>query len=258
MHIKLSSDIRCLFPPSLLVFGAVIAAMLCTGAQAASTNPEEVEHTLPNNPEINIWVDRAPLELMVGQLAQESGRQINVKGELKGQVSGRFTGSVSDTLAALSSTHSILFNLTDDTLQAISKDAQSSVSIALSGPQLDEQFVASLSSESLLGNTVEFRDDSVRISGHPEFVTKVTQLITSAIAENIGTKRVNSGGSAELSVQNLNSSLAAMDTTIQPVVDAGAQVMLEDILDESLPETERAALSKPIRWITDVPGYTTF
>ena len=186
-------------------------------------------------PAINVWVDSAPLSLMIEQLGSISGKQVTIDGELEGQVSGRFSGSLDETLERLSLSHGVLFDMQEGTLAAASQDESSSVSIALSEPAFADTLAQSLGSmlSEQQGNRIEFREDAVRISGHPGFVKRTAKLVTTTLGD--------------VSAQE-NETLS----------DAGSQAMLQDIQEEELPASERASLTKPIRWVTDIPGFTTF
>jgi hypothetical protein len=185
------------------------------------------------------------MHLVVGQLAQIAGRQPQVEGGLDTAVSGRFSGTLSEILSSLSADYPVLFDLTDDSLQAGSSDEQSNASIPLAGRTLQKTYQTELLGSVLPGNTLEFRDDEVRLTGHPAFVKRTARRIAETLADDdakVGAK-VKAG---------------ADDTAAAQVVDAGSDEMLADIEDEARAPADQATLSRPIRWVTDIPGYDTF
>lgn len=186
------------------------------------------------NAQVSVWVDNASIDFVVGQLAYLSGRQSIIDGELSGRVSGRFSGSMGATLTALSTTYPVLFDVDDKSLHAVSSDSRSSVSIALDDPELVSKYESEWLDGVLPGNTVEFREDAIWLSGHPAFVKRRARSITSSIATD--------GLRLPASVVN----------------DAGATAMLRDIQEEAQPTPARAQLTKPIKWVTDIPGFNTF
>lgn len=187
--------------------------------------------------EINIWVDNASLNLFVSQLASISGKTSQIEGVLPGIISGRFTGSVEQTLNALSNSYPILFDLEGDVLRAIDKSALSNVSIAMSDASFGDTFKAGLDDPMIPGNSIEFREDSIHVSGHPSFVKRSAGRIT-----------------AELANFEAIENMAA-------VVDIGSKEMINDIkpvsaTDETVAKIEEG--QRPILSVTDIPGYNTF
>ncbi len=228
-----------------------LSTLYCAGAAATTV----VEAGLVNAPEVNVWADSAPLSLVIKQLGDMSELNVAIEGELEGHVSGRYTGSLQGALSSLSSTHGILFDLQDDTLHVTSEAESSSVSIALAGQALVEAINGSLgeTNQTWSGNSVEFREDAVRVTGHPNFVKRTARQLTTQIA-GLGSKAPETTESVVVELLELDDS----EIESVSVSDAGSQVLLQDIQEEDKPETERASLSKPIRWVTDIPGFTTF
>ena len=125
-------------------------------------------------------------------------------------------------------------------------DARSSISIAMLSTTFDETFKNELLASSGAGNSVEFREDAVRVSGHPAFVKRQAGYITKALAT----------AEARLNADSLTAESASSEAMF--VADSGSAEVLVDIHDEGRPPAEQANLSKPIRWVTDIPGYHTF
>ncbi len=229
----------------------LLACALCvsTISVAVETSPTDQP-----GPEVSIWVDDASLDMVIQQLAQMSGSEVAIDGELDGKVSGRFSGTMHETLATLSESYPVLFDLSDDTLHVVNKSEQSSVAIAMSTPSLDEAYRASLMEGLVSGNDIEFRDDSVRVSGHPAFVKRTAKSITTAMADAGARAQANPSEDAVAKAESEANPESEADT----VVDAGAKVLVDDMQDDVKPASERASLSKPIEWVTDIPGYNTF
>jgi len=226
-------------------------------ATAATSNTPATEAVTAQSDAIIVWVHSAPLELMIRQLAGMSDLEVAIDGELAGQVSGRFSGSLEDTLSELSSTHGVLFDVQGEILHATGQSESSSVSIALSGPARDNGVAGLLGRTDATwpGNTVELREDAVRISGHPNFVKRTARELTTEIAA-LGSK---SPKEAEVSPVELSISLDISEpATDESVADAGSEAMLQDIQQEGNIESDRASAAEPIRWVTDIPGFTTF
>lgn len=241
-----------------------LSALYCAGSAAATGD----EAGLLDAPEVNVWADSAPLNLVIEQLGDMSQLNVAIEGELEGHVSGRYAGSLQGALSSLSSTHGVLFDLQDDTLHVTSEAESSSVSIALAGQALVEAIDGSLgkTSQTWSGNSVEFREDAVRITGHPNFVKRTAKQLTTQIA-GLGSKTPEISEISEISEivkapeapESVVVELPPLDDfEVEPVSDAGSQALLQDIQEEGKPDSERASLSKPIRWVTDIPGFTTF
>jgi hypothetical protein len=206
----------------------------CLGLAIPAVNAAE---TSTNEAEINIWVDNASLNLFVSQLAIISGRTPQVDGVLPGIISGRFTGSVEQTLDALSDSYPILFDVDGDVLRAVDKSALSNVSIAMSDSTLGDVFMSELDGDLMPGNSIEFREDSIRVSGHPSFVKRSASRITAEIADTEARTKAATG------------------------VDAGSREMINDIQTVKKAEdavTKEEGGRRPILSVTDIPGYTTF
>lgn len=254
-----------------IVVGSLV--LLATAVQAdtvVSGTAEALPAENVSDPEVSFWVDAAPLGLVIRQLASLSGRAVKIEEPAEIEkvaeaeqvakieevaqatdfagvpVSGRYSGSLSSTLAKLSRNYPVIFDLDGKTLRAMSGAARSTVSIAMMSSTFDEAFKNELLASTGAGNSVEFREDSVRVSGHPAFVKRQTEYITTA------RKTIQ----ARL---NADSLLAESGTTAATsLADSGSAELLVDIQDEGKPPAEQANLSKPIRWVTDIPGFHTF
>ncbi len=161
-------------------------------------------------------------------------------------MTGRFSGSLGSTLAKLSANYPVIFDLDGKTLRAMKGDARSTVSIAVLSSTFDEAFKSELLASSGAGNSVDFREDAVRISGHPAFVKRQTGYITTALKT----------AQVRLNADSLSTESGA--TNVTSLADSGSAELLVDIQDEGKPPAEQANLSKPIRWVTDIPGFHTF
>ena len=236
---------------------------------------------------INLWVKNAPMALVASQLAQLSGMSLHIDGVLEDKkVSGRLTGTLEQNLSTLSRDYGVLFDVDETTVSAVAEQAGTSVSIALAQPEFAEALEADLSPDTLAGNEVEFREDAVRVAGHPTFVRRTARRITGSLAE-LGSSRdagtaMAAAMPASQEVENAVLENPAQATALEAaetemaesaqvpalqqtgsesegvIPDSGTTAMVKDIAEESLPANEQARLSKPIRWVTDIPGFETF
>lgn len=244
---------------------ALLATLCCSalagGPLLADTNEAKAAQDAGVAPESSLWIKDAPMSLVVKQLAQSSGREAAIEGTLDTLVSGRFTGSLEQTLAQLSANYPVLFDLDESTMRAVDSGSGSSVSIAVVSDELSEEFKTALFEQLVPGNDIEIRADAVRVSGHPDFVKRATGLITGALADN-GARQIvelKSRVGIEGAVADLADAADDVDQTAgEDVIDAGSDEMLADMADEGKPAADQATLSKPIRWVTDIPGYDTF
>jgi len=211
------------------LFIAACLSLMGTGVNAAETSAGEAD--------VNIWVDNASLNLFISQLASISGKTPQIEGVLPGIISGRFTGSIEQTLNALSDSYPILFDVEGDVLRAVDKSALSNVSIAMTDTMLADRFKSELDNDLVPGNSIEVREDSIRVSGHPSFVKRSASMITAEIADTEARAKAAT------------------------LVDAGAQEMEKDIktvnkVDNEVVSSE--ATRRPILSVTDIPGFNTF
>ena len=236
---------------------------------------------------INLWVKNAPMALVASQLAQLSGMSLHIDGVLEDKkVSGRLTGTLEQNLSTLSRDYGVLFDVDETTVSAVAEQAGTSVSIALAQPEFAEALEADLSPDTLAGNEVELREDAVRVAGHPTFVRRTARRITGSLAE-LGSSRdagtaMAAAMPASQEVENAVLENPAQATALEAaetemaesaqvpalqqtgsesegvIPDSGTTAMVKDIAEESLPANEQARLSKPIRWVTDIPGFETF
>jgi hypothetical protein len=221
----------------------------------AVKNPAVVAVTLP---EISIWVRAAPLRLVISQLAGMTGRQPELDGSLDKPVSGRFSGSLEETLALLSADYPVLFDMDREVLRATDSQSISQASIPLTGKVLDDALRVQLQGSLLPGNEVEFQEDAIRLVGHPDFVKRTASQIIRSLSDGDREQREGDADSYADPVAEVAASSDIIAPDDQPIADAGGTEMLSDIEDKTRPSPEQATLSRPIRWVTDIPGYTTF
>ncbi|MFK7996262.1 MAG: hypothetical protein AB8B87_19140 [Granulosicoccus sp.] len=247
----------------------LLALSCCVGgglAHAEDVLPSEVQ----SDANISVWVDNASLDFFVSQLALITGRDAAIQGELQGQISGRFNGSMVDTLKTVEDQFPVLFDLDDKVLGVVAETGRSSASIALGKATLDDQMKASLLNDLLPGNELDINDDEVTISGHPSFVSRLAKELISVVARSepkvaqqisVATEGMEPSVSA---LQTVDSVLDAEVKPLETVIDSAAQAILDDAIKEieasKASETVSIAESSPkqIRWVTDIPGYETF
>ena len=241
--------------------GLFCCLALAAGPVLADTSDASTEQTGDTAPEVSLWVKQAPLSLVVRQLAELSGREAVIDGTLDAPVSARFSGDVQQALSDLSTNYPVLFDIDEGTVNATAGEAASSVSVAVVSDELSDDFRNSLFEALAPGNDVEIRSDAIRISGHPDFVKRVSGLVARTWADNGARVPVEPDG--EIAIGAALAGIAsdansADEAAAEVVIDSGSDEMLADMADEEKPPADQAVLSKPIRWVTDIPGYDTF
>ncbi|MFK7852599.1 MAG: hypothetical protein AB8B79_00740 [Granulosicoccus sp.] len=214
----------------LYVAICLVTGLLLTGA--GKTFADDADDAV-----VNIWVDNANLNLFIQQLASISGRTPQIEGVLPGIISGRFSGSVEETLNDLSDNYPVLFDVEEDVLRAVDKSALSNVSIAMTDASLADGFKSQLDRGLLPGNSIEFGEGAIRVSGHPSFVKRSASLITAELAD----------------------SEARANQAI--VVDKGSEQMIKDITSSKQTEQKVVGANdgpRPILSVDDIPGFNTF
>lgn len=240
------------------LFALSCCSVLATATVQADTNDTATAPSTAAVTDISLWVKDAPLSLVVTQLAQLSGREAEIEGSLGMPVSGRFHGSVAQALTDLSAAYPVLFDLEGDTLRATNGDSASHVSVAVPSEELSEEFRAQLFEQVSPGNDIEIRADAVRVSGHPAFVSRAAAMVTAAAADSGARHLVGQKAGADSDNAVADSATTVDQTAGQAVIDSGSDEMLADIADEAKPPADQAQLSRPIRWVTDIPGFHTF
>lgn len=226
----------------------VLALLCCVGASAVSAE-DIVPAKVQSDAQISVWVNNASLDVFVSQLAVITGRDASIDGELQGQVSGRFNGTMIDTLNTVGERFPILFDLDDSILGVVAETKRTNATIALGEVALDEQVKGSLLSGMLPGNSVDIREDEVVVSGHPSFVNRIAKVVTLAVAR-----------SEPIAISAGDDKVQ----TLEPVFDVAAQEILDEAaleilaVEPSVTASTSQSSSGEIRWVTDIPGYETF
>lgn len=262
-------------------FLRIVLLVLVSASAAGVAHAEDVVPAREQSDEkISVWANNATLEVFVSQLAVMTGRRVEIEDGLEARVSGRFNGSMVDTLNAVTEQHQMLFDLDQNVLGVVAESARSSATIPLNGSSIDEALQASLSFDGLAGNEIQLRDDEVLVSGHPQFVKRVAKIVATSVADAGQKLDTEQAPGQQVSVESLTvenlldsaldasaDSNAALPSepglTSERVIDAAATVMLEQAADESLSEGTSDAVTaspspRPIRWVTDIPGFETF
>jgi len=205
-------------------------------ASMALQLPANAEDAVPpdsqSDERLSVWVDNATLSVFVSQLALLTGRQATVDESVEGRISGRFDGSMSETLGTVTEQYPVLFDMDDTTLGVVPETDRSSATVSLGDSRLNEQLQTELLAGLLPGNSIDIRDSDIVIHGHPSFV-----------------KRMGDIGN---DIQSA-------------VVDVAASVMVEDLVakepDTGISEASSSGesqASRDIEWVTDIPGFDTF
>ncbi|MFK7861757.1 MAG: hypothetical protein AB8B64_23275 [Granulosicoccus sp.] len=249
----------------------LFALACCAGSNGLVYAEDVVPSKDQSDDQINVWVDNAPLELFISQLALITDRDVSIDGELSGQVSGRFNGSMIDTLGAVGKQFPVLFDLDDGVLGAVADSNRSSATIALGDIALGDEMEAALLDDVLPGNELQIRPAEVIISGHPAYVGRVAKVLLSAVARS-DTKAIAAiSTTTAASVVEENAAVADPKVSEPVVGKATIGKAAQMILDEAAQEVEDAkpadtttasvvaeTTTTEIRWVTDIPGYETF
>ena len=257
-------------------------------------------------------MNEAPITHVIHQLAELSGGDANITGAVEGQVSGRFSGTVAETLKTLSEEHNILFDMQGDTLNATSKRALSEVSMVMAGAELNDTLKNSMQSGLMPGNAIDIQDELVKLSGHPDFVKRIARQLAAELAivraaelemsaqdeptaeETIAkipaaTSAIAEPAEIETTMQVLEAPLAPAkelvvereeplpeeplvveveapaiepevveETALADVIDKGTDALRIDIAEEDNVDSKDVTNNDSIRWVTDIPGFSTF
>lgn len=248
---------------------------------ALQVNAEEaLAEPVNGNTPVNLWVDRAPLDLFIVELAATIGLEAVIEAPLEGQVSGVFNGKLSDTLATVGKQYSLLFDVDENELRAMPESARSNASVALVNVDLDDSAALALFDNLLPGNTVDLSGDMITVSGHPSFVRRAARFVASKVSlveqpesEFTLVEPPESEFTLDLSLDlsvdrpddlSLGDEAAQTDTDVTDadpeidVIDAATQVVLEDLTEPSLATQQDQSVSRKIEWVTDIPGFNTF
>lgn len=196
--------------------------------------------------QVDVWVDNAPLNLFFEQLAQMTGRVAEVQDGLPGEISGRYNGSMADTLGAVHSQFPVLIFLDDKTLGIVGEEQLVSATILTGEGVLDPETASDLIAGLLPGNSVDVRAGEVLVRGHPTFVNQMASKLASTIRE---IERAQNDASATISsVAKLANEpripLANKDTGDS---EGGEKALVI-----------RRTNTKRYLWVTDIPGFDTF
>jgi len=143
---------RC-FLKSLRSKAFALTAWLCvTSTMAFATNLEQ---------RIEFWVHEAPLSVVIEQIANLTGRSVDISGAIE---------------------------VDADTLYAIKNHAKSVASVEVFSAKRTQEIQDEWRAESLPGSRFDITDGRVKLSGHPAFVHRITQALSGnrvqAIAPN--------------------------------------------------------------------------
>ena len=232
-------------------------------ASMALQLPANAEDAVPpdsqSDERLSVWVDNATLSVFVSQLALLTGRQATVDESVEGRISGRFDGSMSETLGTVTEQYPVLFDMDDTTLGVVPETDRSSATVSLGDSRLNEQLQTELLAGLLPGNSIDIRDSDIVIHGHPSFVKRMVKTVTSAVAKLAPADPL-------LSSDDDVSAQGDIGNDIQSaVVDVAASVMVEDLVakepDTGISEASSSGesqASRDIEWVTDIPGFDTF
>ena len=193
---------------------------------------------------ISVWVDDASLSLFVSQLATITGRDAQVEGEMAATVSGTFNGSVLDALSEVREQTPVIFDMDETSLAVAPESARSSATVVLGTSASDDQLLKTLMTDMPPGNDILVRDGEALISGHPAFVQRTAKTMTVAYAKTAVTEPVVVSAAAQV-------------IPSEDITEPDKAVQTEAVQTEAV-QTEAASKPKPIKWVTDIPGFDTF
>ena len=224
--------------------------------------------------QLSVWVNNASLDLFVEQLASLTGRDVSIEGDLQGEVSGSFNGSMVETLGEVSQQFPVLFDLDDKTLGAVPVAMSTRSTISMGDTVLDAPMQQAMLADLLPGNALEFDDEQVIVSGHPDFVERTVAEVNLAMAgpqqeeSAVVASSANDGSETAASETAIdNGSEAAIEPSIGAAINqedevAEPRVNLEQVAggdEEIIAETDATtSADRTIRWVTDIPGFDTF
>lgn len=246
------------------------ALLLCTTLGMAAT-PSHAQNIVPakvqSDEQVTVWVNNAPLKTFVSQLATITGRKAYVIGELEGTVSGRFNGSMAETLSTVGEAYPVLFELDENSLAAVSDSEKSEATIALNETVDEQAMQSTLSADLLPGNDVQVGNGEVVVSGHPEFVRRMSASVASYIdgsysAETTADAESDTNSDADTGVEVAQSGVVDNnDNSVlnaDPVVDVATSQMINNDSKDVSAVNQSETVSRKIRSVTDIPGFNTF
>lgn len=231
-----------------------------------------------SNDDLDLWMHRAPLTMVVEQIAMVSGKSVEITGVLEGRVTGRFSGSLTEALSSLTASQEVLFDLQGNTLFAISNRAWSNVSFALPEKDSADSLLKKLQEIASPGNSVAVLGGKVTVSGHPGFVKRIVRKIGSgqfpdnfkpvvvspvavslvkAGTPEIATEIYKPSVAVETLDAELNNSVSidSSDNKLAKKASSTAEVDLASTFASANSEPESV---RRIRSVTDIPGFSTF
>jgi len=228
------------------MLGIVMAVWVCLPSHAVLADDTDVS--------IDIWVQRAPLALVIKQIADEADKTVKITGAIEGQVSGRFTGNLTEALTTLSESHDILFDLQENELNVVSSRALSKISIFLPDTELEDTVRFTRDEAVFPGNAVSVEGVMVKVSGHPNFVKRIVKKIGAGkspegakekpvVAKKNTTKKDKKAPKLSAAASASKKSVVAKATDEKPTANA---------------EKSSSEPAKPILSVTDIPGFHTF
>lgn len=258
----------------------LLAIVVCCPGFAADTgNDDVVPPRVQSDDRINVWVNEAPLSLFVSQLATITNRTAAVDGDISGTVSGQFNGSLTETLITLSEQAPVIFDLSNTSLGVVPESSRQTLTVALADTSLDDAELKALIADIPPGNDIAILDTAIQISGHPTYVQRMAAMISpvdttidepvdepvdESLAQSSVDQVIEDTSQPEVSDQlvasdELQDDVVDVQVEQTTVTDLAAQQLLSDDADsEALVTDETASASKPIRSVTDIPGFFTF
>lgn len=134
-------------------------------------------------PVLNVWANKAPASLVIQQVAELGGRELDAAEPLEGTLTGQFSGTVVEALGEIADQVPVVFDMDKSTLSVMGAHEKKVSSIVSGDNRLDDAMRTELTSNLMPGNEVVFHENEVIVSGHPNFVKRTAQVITGALAD---------------------------------------------------------------------------
>ena len=102
-----------------IVPALLISALIVVGNNVRA---DDSASDIQSDESLNLWVDDAPLDLFLSQLALITGRKLIIDGDIDNQqLTGKFNGSMNDTLTDVSEQLQVVFELDDQYIGVVPK-----------------------------------------------------------------------------------------------------------------------------------------
>ena len=241
---------------AIAVVVIAFAAMPARAADEPSTSPSS---PLPLATPVDLRVDRAPIAVVLDQLAATAGLDgARVRGSAKARPTGPLAGSLRAVLAGLVAEHDLVLDVADDTLDTRSGEERRTVVLDVPGrdrPAADIEGTAVAAD--LPGNVVTSDGSTLVISGHPAFVARMEDALETlgATADAMmGAPALPAPPPADDVIAPNDGPVPNAEREIDPTPKTAAAPRAADTTTVARPATAQTSATV-IRSVDDVPGF---